>query len=238
MLTGTDQPGVTPGSPSAMGGQRVAGHRVPNGGCVGGAARELRLGTEASSPTNSPHPTLATSGELTASIRWELAEVAAALPVRVRFTGVVRFERPTSVLAWGLDLDSALAGLHRRVWEAVVSDSPPGTLSPFHTPGCWSPHVTLGRTRRAGAFADRRVLELLPAPPLSVWLTTLRSYDTRTGELEVLKPGPETAPAPAPSYVDTDAAADRHRVAVTPCGISRRVPTVKKPVFCCGYGVR
>ncbi|MFF1285714.1 hypothetical protein ACFVY4_34185 [Streptomyces sp. NPDC058299] len=60
--------------------------------------------------------------------------------------------------------------------------------SPFHTPGCWSPHVTLGRTRRAGAFADRRVLELLPAPPLSIQLTTLRSYDIRTGELEVLEP--------------------------------------------------
>jgi hypothetical protein len=101
---------------------------------------------------------------------------------------VVRFERPTSVLAWALDLDSALAGLHRRVWEAVASDSPPATLNPFHEPGRWSPHITLGRTRRAGAFADRQVSELLPAPPLSVQLTTLRSYDTETGSLEILEP--------------------------------------------------
>lgn len=139
------------------------------------------------SPTNSPHLTLATCRELTAPVRWELAEVAAALPLPVRFTGVVRFERPTSVLAWGLDLDSALDGLHRRVWEAVASDSPPEALNPFHVPGRWSPHITLGRTRRAGAFAGRRVPELLPAPPLSAWLTTLRSYDTDTGDLEVLE---------------------------------------------------
>ncbi|MEU3839332.1 2'-5' RNA ligase family protein [Streptomyces sp. NPDC028635] len=140
------------------------------------------------SPTNSPHLTLAACPELTAPIRWELAEVAAALPLPVRFIGVVRFERPTSVLAWALDLDSALADVHRRVWEAVVSDSPPETLNPFHAPGRWSPHITLGRTRRAGAFAGRRVPDLLPAPPLSARLTTLRSYDTETGALEVLQP--------------------------------------------------
>ncbi|GAA2549228.1 hypothetical protein GCM10010423_56550 [Streptomyces levis] len=142
------------------------------------------------SPTNSPHLTLAACPELTASIRWELAEVAAGLPLPVRCTGVVRFERPTSVLAWALDPDSALAGLHRRVWEAVASDSPPETLNPFHAPGRWTPHITLGRTRRAGAFADRRVPDLLPAPPLSMHLTTLRSYDTVTGALEVLRPRP------------------------------------------------
>ncbi|WP_239015510.1 hypothetical protein [Streptomyces sp. CdTB01] len=72
----------------------------------------------------------------------------------------------------------------------MASDSAPGTLNPFHEPGRWSPHITLGRTRRAGAFADRRVPELLPTPPLSVHLTTLRSYDTETGALEVLQPGP------------------------------------------------
>ncbi|WP_225813451.1 2'-5' RNA ligase family protein [Streptomyces spinosus] len=140
------------------------------------------------SPTNSPHLTLTTCPELTPAIRWELAEAAAALPLPVRCTGVVRFERPTSVLAWALDLDCALAGLHRWVWDAVASDSPPETLNPLHAPGRWSPHITLGRTRRAGAFADRRVPELLPSPPLSLRLTTLRSYDTRTGALEVLVP--------------------------------------------------
>ncbi|USQ85500.1 2'-5' RNA ligase family protein [Streptomyces phaeoluteigriseus] len=142
------------------------------------------------SPTNSPHLTLAACPELTAPIRYELAELAAALPLAVRFTGVVRFERPTSVLAWALDCDAALAGLHRRAWEAVISDSPPETLNPFHAPGRWSPHITLGRTRRAGAFAGRRVPELLPAPPLSARFTTLRSYDTQTGALEVLEPRP------------------------------------------------
>jgi hypothetical protein len=103
---------------------------------------------------------------------------------------VVRFERPNSVLAWALDLDPALAALHHRVWEAVASDSPPETLNPFHEPGRWAPHITLGRTRRAGAFADRGIPELLPAPPLSMRLATLRSYDTRTGTLEVLQPRP------------------------------------------------
>ncbi|MGW7493099.1 2'-5' RNA ligase family protein, partial [Streptomyces luteogriseus] len=136
------------------------------------------------SPTNSPHLTLAACPELTAPIRWELAEVAAALPLPVRCTGVVRFERPTSVLAWALDLDPPLAGLHRRVWEAVASDSPPETLNPFHEPGRWAPHITLGRTRRAGAFAGRRVPALLPAPPGSNTPNTLTSYDTRIGALE------------------------------------------------------
>ncbi|MEV7242964.1 2'-5' RNA ligase family protein [Streptomyces sp. NPDC093248] len=140
------------------------------------------------SPTNSPHLTLAACPELTAPIRWELAEVAAALPLPVRFTGLIRFERPTSVLAWALDLDAALAGLHRRVWDAVASDSPPEALNPFHAPARWSPHVTLGRTRRPGAFTGRRVPELLPTPPLSVQLITLRSYDTETGGLEILRP--------------------------------------------------
>ncbi|MCQ9132256.1 2'-5' RNA ligase family protein [Streptomyces hilarionis] len=142
------------------------------------------------SPTNSPHLTLASCAELTAPIRWELAEVAALLPLPVRFTGAVRFERPTSVLAWALDLDTALAALHRRVWEAVASDTPPELLNPFHEPGRWSPHVTLGRTRRAGAFSDRRIPGLLPAPPLSVRLTAVRSYDTETGALEMLAPRP------------------------------------------------
>ncbi|QNP61667.1 2'-5' RNA ligase family protein [Streptomyces genisteinicus] len=142
------------------------------------------------SPTNSPHLTLVACPELTAPIRWELAEAAAALPLPVRFTGLIRFERPTSVLAWALEYDAALAGLHRRVWETVASDSPPGTLNPFHEPGRWSPHVTLGRTRRAGAFSGRRIPGLLPRPPLTARLTTLRSFDTDTGALEVLAPPP------------------------------------------------
>ncbi|MEU3255125.1 2'-5' RNA ligase family protein [Streptomyces sp. NPDC006997] len=142
------------------------------------------------SPTNRPHLTLAACPELTGPIRWELAEVAAALPLPVRCTGLIRFERPTSVLAWALDPDPALTGLHRRVWDAVAGDSPPGTLNPLHEPGRWNPHITLGRTRRTGAFTDRRLPGLLPTPPLSLRLTTLRSYDTETGALEVLEPRP------------------------------------------------
>jgi len=142
------------------------------------------------SPTNSPHLTLATCPELTAPIRWELAEVAAALPLPVRCTGVIRFERPTSVLAWALDRDAALAGLHRKVWDAVAADSRPQDRNPLHAPGTWTPHITLGRSRRPGAFAGRRVGDLLPAPPLPALLTTLRSYDTETGAVEVLRPHP------------------------------------------------
>ncbi|MDQ0485208.1 2'-5' RNA ligase [Streptomyces thermodiastaticus] len=141
------------------------------------------------SPTNSPHLTLASCPELTAPIRWELAEVAAALPLPVRFAGLIRFERPTSVLAWSLAPDAALAELHRKVWDAVTSDNRPETLNPFHAPGNWSPHITLGRTRRAGAFTSRRIPALLPAPPLSAHLATLRSFDTETGTLEILTPG-------------------------------------------------
>ncbi|WP_225860771.1 hypothetical protein [Streptomyces triticiradicis] len=80
--------------------------------------------------------------------------------------------------------------VHGRVWDAVVSDSPLETLNLFHAPARWSPHITFGRTRRAGAFADRQIPGLLPAPPLSARLVTLRSYDTETGVLEVLEPRP------------------------------------------------
>lgn len=138
------------------------------------------------SPTNSPHLTLAACPELTAPIRWELAEAAAALPLPVRFAGLIRFERPTSVLAWSLALDAALADLHRKVWDAVTSDYRPETLNPFHAPSGWSPHITLGRTRRPGAFTSRRIPGILPPPPLSARLTTLRSFDTETGTLEIL----------------------------------------------------
>ncbi|MGX1677477.1 2'-5' RNA ligase family protein [Streptomyces althioticus] len=140
------------------------------------------------SPTNRPHLTLAACPELTAPIRWELAEVAAALPLPVRFAGLIRFERPTSVLAWSLELDATLTGLHRRVWDAVTSDNRPETLNPLHAPDNWSPHITLGRTRRPGAFTGRRIPELLPSPPLSARLTTLRSFDMETGTLEILRP--------------------------------------------------
>ncbi|ALO99906.1 hypothetical protein SHL15_8985 [Streptomyces hygroscopicus subsp. limoneus] len=111
------------------------------------------------SPTNSPHLTLAACPELTAAIRWELAEAAAALPLPVRCTGVVRFERPTSVLAWALDLDSALAGLHRRVWDAVASDSPPETLNPLHEPDG-------GRSMTAAHPALRTPASPIPLSPL------------------------------------------------------------------------
>ncbi|MGK5734187.1 hypothetical protein [Streptomyces sp. URMC 124] len=41
-LTGTDDPGVKPGSAAAKGGQRVNGHVVPPGGCLGEARAALR----------------------------------------------------------------------------------------------------------------------------------------------------------------------------------------------------
>ncbi|MFD6034783.1 2'-5' RNA ligase family protein [Streptomyces griseoincarnatus] len=140
------------------------------------------------SPTNRPHLTLAACPELTAPIRWELAEAAAALPLPVRFAGLIRFERPTSVLAWSLELDAALTDLHRTVWDAVTADNRPETLNPLHAPDNWSPHITLGRTRRPGAFTSRRIPQLLPPLPLSAHLTTLRSFDTETGTLEILSP--------------------------------------------------
>ncbi|MFD7877468.1 hypothetical protein ACFV5G_25800 [Streptomyces sp. NPDC059766] len=114
--------------------------------------------------------------------------MAAALPLPVRCTSVVRFEQPTAVPAWALEIDAALAALHDRVWDAVASDSPPESLTPLHDRARWSSHVILGRSRRSGAFAGRRIPQLLPAPPVSVRLTTLRSYDTETGALQVWAP--------------------------------------------------
>ncbi|MGA4899728.1 hypothetical protein ACPCAJ_18050 [Streptomyces griseoincarnatus] len=110
------------------------------------------------------------------------------MPLPVPFAGLIRFERPTSVLAWSLQLDAALTDLHRTVWDAVTADNRPETLNPLHAPDNWSPHITLGRIRRPGAFTSRRIPELLPSPPLSAHLTTLRSFDTETGTPEILSP--------------------------------------------------
>lgn len=142
------------------------------------------------SPSNRPHLTLASCPELTPAIRWALQGLGAQLPLRVRCTGVVRFGQPSSVLAWAVDRDTVLQRLHRDIWETVRSDSGPGTLNPLHEPRRWRPHVTLGRTRRADAFADRSIPALLPPPPPWFDLVALRSYDTETGEPETLRPRP------------------------------------------------
>ncbi|WP_313884432.1 hypothetical protein [Streptomyces tropicalis] len=71
---------------------------APSPGRVAAEARSLAA---VAAKANNPHLALAACLELTAPIRWELAEVAAFL-LPVRFTGGVRFGRPTSVLAMGL----------------------------------------------------------------------------------------------------------------------------------------
>lgn len=103
------------------------------------------------SPSNSPHITLAAGGEL------ELAEGGPwqALPLDIAFSGVIVFPAGTGkyVLARSVLLSTPLLQLHRQVHCNLT-----GAL-PLTLPGGWTPHVTLSRRIPAGQLGT--AMELL-----------------------------------------------------------------------------
>ncbi|GAA2404506.1 2'-5' RNA ligase family protein [Streptomyces glaucosporus] len=141
-------------------------------------------------PTNRPHLTLATGEALPDAVRARLEEVLdAALPVRIRLEGLLRFPGRVRVLAWAVRPGPGLLLLHGEVWRALAGTPEAGRMNPLHAPGRWVPHLTLGRTRRASW--DLPDADLLPAPlrgPLPGLLTAARSYDSADRTTEPLAP--------------------------------------------------
>lgn len=103
-----------------------------------------------SSPSNSPHITLAAGPGLQFSScddPWQ------ALPIDIEFSGAVLFRAGTGkyVLARSVVLATSLLELHRRLHQEVS-----GAL-PLTLPGAWTPHVTLARripAEQLGAAMD------------------------------------------------------------------------------------
>ncbi|GAA2447638.1 2'-5' RNA ligase family protein [Streptomyces macrosporus] len=147
-------------------------------------------------PTNRPHLTLATGEALPDAVRARVVEVLeAALPVRIRLEGLVRFPGRVRVLAWAVRPDPELLFLHGEVWRTLAGSPGVGRTNPLHAPGRWVPHVTLGRARRAAW--DLPDADLLPAPlrgPLPGLLVAARGYDSATRTTESLVP-PAGGPA-------------------------------------------
>lgn len=131
--------------------------------------------------TNRPHLTLTTAPELPWDVRPALAGALSVLPLPLRLEGTLRFEGRTSLLAWRVVTDAALAALQRRVSELL-----PGAGNPLFEPENWVPHLSLGRTRSGpGSWPAER----LPAELSEPWegrFTTARSYDTGSRTVERL----------------------------------------------------
>lgn len=91
-----------------------------------------------SSPSNSPHITLAAGSSLQFS---SSIDPWRALPMDIEFSAAVLFPAGTGkyVLARSVLLDASLLELHRRLHQEVS-----GAL-PLTLPGAWTPHVTLAR---------------------------------------------------------------------------------------------
>jgi 2'-5' RNA ligase len=89
------------------------------------------------SPSNSPHITLAAGGELefTAEGTWQ------ALPLDITFSGAIVFPAGAGkyVLARSVLLSAPLLDLHGRLHQDIS-----GAL-PLTLPGAWTPHVTISR---------------------------------------------------------------------------------------------
>ena len=103
-----------------------------------------------SSPSNSPHITLAAGPGLQFS---SFDDPWQALPIDIEFSGAVLFRAGTGkyVLARSVVLATSLLELHRRLHQEVS-----GAL-PLTLPGAWTPHVTLARripAEQLGAAMD------------------------------------------------------------------------------------
>ncbi|MEU6737264.1 2'-5' RNA ligase family protein [Streptomyces physcomitrii] len=136
-------------------------------------------------PTNRPHLTLLTLPELPPPLRAGLGGLlAAALPLPLAVAGPRVFPGPTRTLVWVIRPDPALLALHARLWSACRAVADPAVRPDSrHAPGRWTPHLTLGRSRRSRAAwpepGDPAFPALPPLPDASYW-TAARTYDGAT----------------------------------------------------------
>ena len=95
-----------------------------------------------SSPSNSPHITLAAGADLQDGREGPRQEgVWQALPMDIAFSGAILFPAGTGkyVLARAVLLTAPLLDLHRHLHQGLS-----GAL-PLTLPGAWTPHVTISR---------------------------------------------------------------------------------------------
>lgn len=126
-------------------------------------------------PTNRPHLTVATAGELP-----PLAAALARLPIAVRLQGLVFFDGRAGMVAWRVLPDEALLRLHTDVWHALDGLE----RNPQHAPGAWVPHVSLAR--RVAPEQRAAVSDLVGGAVAEGRLVAARSYDTATRTVTAL----------------------------------------------------
>lgn len=135
------------------------------------------------SASNSPHITLAAAARIDGRYDGDLAAAAADTPVELTTAGFLVFPtRRKFVLARQVVVDTALSGLHRRIWFALegVTEVVPTTVR-----GAWTPHITLAH----GLTADQvgAALELLRnRPPVRLGAGIVRRWDAKEKRLILL----------------------------------------------------
>lgn len=129
------------------------------------------------SPSNSPHITLAAGPEL--DLPDTVADLWRRLPVDIGFSGVQVFPARTGtyVLARSVVVTGPLLELHRLLHERIS-----GAL-PLTRPGAWTPHVTLARRVRGDQLGT--ALDLLDLR-LEGMCTRARLWDSGTRTLTPL----------------------------------------------------
>ncbi|MEU6845567.1 2'-5' RNA ligase family protein [Streptomyces sp. NPDC046716] len=143
-------------------------------------------------PTNRPHITLFTLPTMPPELRLALRDaLSAALPLPLRITGPHVFPGRTSTLAWLVAADPALMELRVRLRE--LAEGALGTecvRDDVQRPEDWRPHLTLGRSRRPGAWPalGSTSFPTLPDPPRAGMWTRARTYDSVPRTAEPLAP--------------------------------------------------
>jgi len=130
-------------------------------------------------PAHRPHLTLAAVGVVGEPVVQRVGElVAGALPLEVRFSGLLSFSARSRrrVLAWGVVPSPALMDLHRAVWRELASAAEP---NPLYLPGRWMPH--LGLSRRLDSNGLTLAHDLLGRhPDLVGTFDAARTFDSET----------------------------------------------------------
>lgn len=130
-------------------------------------------------PSNRPHITLLARSELGDVT---LGGAVASLPFALRLGDPVVFDHGDRVvLARAVQIDAALAALHRAVHDAV----PAGEDAPWTAPGRWTPHVTLARRLRRESLDD--ALALL-GPGRGAIAVAVRRWDAASKTVTMLGP--------------------------------------------------
>lgn len=140
--------------------------------------------------SNAPHLTLAAAPRIDDGYDADLTAAAAGGPLELVAAGLLVFPtRRKFVLARHVVADSALIGLHQRIWCALegVADPVPTTVR-----GGWTPHITLSHGLTADEVAV--ALGILRNRPVDRLRTGVaRRWDAKEKRLVILDDGTDQA---------------------------------------------